>query len=39
MSVGLTWHGQLFKVKHFIGPVELGTNKSQKLPTVQTLNN
>ena len=38
-SVGLVWHGWLFKDTHFIGIFQLEINVSPKLPIMQILNN
>ena len=38
-SVGLAWHGWLFKDTYFMGIFKLETNNSPKLPIEQMLNN
>ena len=38
-SIGLGWHGRLFRDTHFRSPLELESNDSPKLLIAQTLNN
>ena len=39
MSVGLAYHGWLFRDTHFIGPLELEADDSPNVPITQALNN
>ena len=39
MSVGLVWHGRLFRDTHLIHPLELEANDSPKLSAMKALNN
>ena len=38
-GIGLVFYDWLFRDTHFIGPLELKTNDSQKVPIVETLIN